>query len=188
MTKRFLKAETVTLFLCPTEVIQNAIDESYQRRQSKTERTISALETTAGNAVEFIGQLRRPDLLDDRDDSPLVKLVDSILFDAAQTRVSDIHVQPYEDRCLVRFRIDGVLFDQHVLPRQPQDELLSRIKIIGNMNIAEKRLPQDGRASVRIGNRLIDLRIASLPTSFGERIVIRLLTRGHGSLRSTTSE
>src|SRR5204863_8379320 len=77
----------------------------------------------------------------------------------------------------IRTRIDGVLYDSFTLPKAVQDEVISRIKVMGRMNIAEKRLAQDGRATVQIGDRLIDLRIASLPTSFGERIVIRLLDK-----------
>jgi general secretion pathway protein E len=107
----------------------------------------------------------------------VIRLVNSLIFDAVLARASDIHIQPNEVDLKVRFRIDGVLFDQFEIPKASQEEVLSRIKIIGEMNIAEKRLPQDGRASVQVGDRMIDLRIASLPTSFGERIVIRLLDK-----------
>jgi general secretion pathway protein E len=117
------------------------------------------------------------DLLDSSGQAPVIKLVNSILFDAIKARASDVHVQPQEDRLLVRQRIDGVLFDALTIPRDFQEEVVTRCKVLGRMNIAEKRLPQDGRASVRVGDRLIDLRIASLPTSFGERVVIRFLDK-----------
>ncbi len=156
--------------------IQASINAAYQRRESQTVETIDSLDP--GEALLSLAQSGdREDLLDTSGRSPVIRLVNSILFDAAQSRASDVHIQPYENELQVRFRIDGILFDQFKIPKASQEEVLSRIKVIGEMNIAEKRLPQDGRASVQIGDRMIDLRIASLPTSFGERIVIRLLDK-----------
>jgi general secretion pathway protein E len=109
--------------------------------------------------------------------APVVDLVNKILFEAVKVYASDVHFQPYESRLVVRMRIDGVLFDAFDLPIDVQDEAISRMKVIGKMNIAEKRLPQDGRSTVQVGDRSIDLRIASLPTSFGERVVVRLLDK-----------
>jgi general secretion pathway protein E len=100
-----------------------------------------------------------------------------MLFEAVKGGASDVHIQPYENRLVVRFRIDGVLFDAFDVPKPTQEEVVSRIKVIGKMNIAEKRLPQDGRATVQVGDRRIDLRIASLPGSHGERVVLRLLDK-----------
>ncbi|MDB5325523.1 MAG: epsE 2, partial [Phycisphaerales bacterium] len=100
-----------------------------------------------------------------------------ILFEAMQARASDVHIQPYEEHLVARLRIDGVLYDQFNLPKNLQDEFVGRLKVMGGMDIAEKRLAQDGRDTVQVGDRSIDLRIASLPTSFGERIVIRLLDK-----------
>jgi general secretion pathway protein E len=99
------------------------------------------------------------------------------LFEAVQAGASDIHIQPFETRVAVRLRIDGVLFEAFDIPKDMQEEVISRVKILGKMNIAEKRLPQDGRASVQVADRLIDLRIASLPSSHGERVVVRLLDK-----------
>lgn len=154
--------------------LKSAINNAYQTRSSQTATNIDAL--TPDDVIR-ISDVDREDLLDQTGRPPVIRLVNSILFDAAQDRASDIHIQPYEDKLQVRFRIDGVLFDQFEVPKTSQDEILSRIKIIGKMNIAEKRLPQDGRATAEIGDRKIDLRIASLPTSHGERIVIRLLDK-----------
>src|SRR5258706_4051078 len=119
----------------------------------------------------------REDLLDNASRAPVIKLVNLILFEAVKSNASDVHVQPYEDRLMVRTRIDGVLYDAFSLPKNIQEEVISRVKVMGRMNIAEKRLSQDGRATVQVGERNIDLRIASLPTSYGERIVIRLLDK-----------
>ncbi|MFP4139709.1 MAG: type II secretion system ATPase GspE [Phycisphaerae bacterium] len=144
----------------------------------------------SGAAQEFVQQLDRDEVikditdLDSREDllnvsnrAPVIKLVNLVLFEAVQQEASDIHIQPYEDRLVVRMRIDGVLFDTFNLPSGVQDELVSRIKVMSKMNIAEKRLPQDGRATVQVGDRVIDLRVSSVPASHGERVVIRLLDK-----------
>lgn len=163
-------------FFAPAPQVQAAINTAYQKRGSQTIQTIDSLDPD--EALLNLTQSRnREDLLDSSGRAPVIRLVNSIFYDAVQNRASDIHIQPFEDDLRVRFRIDGVLFDQFKIPKASQAEVLSRIKVIGEMNIAEKRLPQDGRASVQIGDRLIDLRIASIPTSFGERIVIRLLDK-----------
>ena len=119
----------------------------------------------------------RDDLLATDGQAPVVELVNLILLDAVKGAASDIHFQPYRENLIVRYRIDGVLFDAHTVPKALQDEVLSRIKVLGKMDIAEKRLPQDGRATVTVGDRVIDLRIASLPGSYGERVVLRLLDK-----------
>src|SRR5699024_11005714 len=105
------------------------------------------------------------------------KLVNLILFEAVKQLASDVHVQPYEDKLMVRVRIDGVLFNAFELPAALHEEMVSRIKVMGRMNIAEKRLAQDGRATVQVGDRIIDLRLSCVPTSHGERVVIRLLDK-----------
>ena len=117
------------------------------------------------------------DLLQDQSDTPVIELVNRILFDAVQQQASDIHFQPVENAMVVRMRMDGVLFDTREIPKSLQEEVLTRIKVAGRMDIAEKRLPQDGRATVNVGQRVIDLRIASMPSSHGERIVVRLLDK-----------
>jgi general secretion pathway protein E len=119
----------------------------------------------------------REDLLDNASRAPVIKLVNLMLFEAAKSSASDVHIQPYEERLMVRTRVDGVLYDAFALPKHVQEEVVSRVKVMGRMNIAEKRLAQDGRATVQIGDRVVDLRIASLPTSYGERVVIRLLDK-----------
>jgi general secretion pathway protein E len=117
------------------------------------------------------------DLLESDSRGPVVQMVNRILLDAIQQRASDVHLQPYEDRLAVRMRVDGVLSDIKYLPKSIQEEVISRLKVAGQMNIAEKRLPQDGRATVSVGDRVIDLRLASMPTSHGERVVVRLLDK-----------
>jgi len=143
-----------------------------------------------GAAHEFVEELdrdsllaqvkefdRREDLLNVSDRAPVIKLVNLLLFEAVQQEASDIHLQPYEEKLVIRMRIDGVLFDTFDLPIGVQEEVVSRIKVMARMNIAEKRLPQDGRATVQVGDRVIDLRISTVPASHGERVVIRLLDK-----------
>lgn len=113
------------------------------------------------------------------DDAPVIKLVNTLLFRAVKEKASDIHVEPYEKDMVVRFRIDGVLFDIFKPPKKLQNAITSRIKVMGNLNIAEKRLPQDGRIPLKVGGKDIDIRLNSVPTSFGERLVMRLQDRSN---------
>ncbi len=172
--RRCLRAG-ITLCCADPYVIQNHINLAYERRDTQTNSILSEIGDV--NAAGLAGVSLTEDLLETEGLAPIIKLVNSALFDAVRQRASDVHFQPYEDKLAIRFRIDGVLFDVYEVPKKSQEEVLSRVKVIGKMNIAEKRLPQDGRASVQIGDKRIDLRIASLPTSFGERIVVRLLVK-----------
>jgi general secretion pathway protein E len=117
------------------------------------------------------------DLLATANKAPIIRLVNMVLFQALKMRASDVHFQPFPDRLQVRYRIDGVLYDMEAPPKKVQDAILSRLKVMGNMDIAERRLPQDGRASVKLGDAEVDIRISSVPTSTGERIVLRLLDK-----------
>lgn len=158
-----------------TDQIEKAINAAYQSIGSQSQEQIESLDSGM-TTIDLLNS--KEDLLDGRRQAPVIRLVNSILSDAVKAGASDVHIQPYETQLVIRFRIDGYLVDQFTIPKSTQDEIASRVKILGKMDIAEKRLPQDGRASVRIGDRVIDLRVASLPTSFGERIVIRLLDKG----------
>ena len=118
------------------------------------------------------------DLLKTSGRAPVVKLTNAILFEALQMSASDVHVQPRTDALIVRYRVDGVLAEARRLPRKLTEPIISRIKVMARMDIAERRLPQDGRTSVSIGDHEIDLRISSIPTAQGERVVVRLLDKG----------
>ena len=120
------------------------------------------------------------DLLESgEDDAPVIKLVNTLMFRAVKEKASDIHVEPYEKDMVVRFRIDGILFDIFKPPKKLQNAITSRIKVMGNLNIAEKRLPQDGRIPLKVGGKDIDIRLNSVPTAFGERLVMRLQDRSN---------
>lgn len=153
-----------------------AINRAYGQQTGAAQDFVEKLDrdTVMDEVKKFDG---REDLLNNSDRAPMIKLVNLILFEAVQQEASDIHVQPYEDRVVVRMRIDGVLFDIFTLPAAVREEVVSRVKVMGHMNIAEKRLPQDGRATVQVGDRIIDLRVSTVPASHGERVVIRLLDK-----------
>jgi len=117
------------------------------------------------------------DLLHAQDDSPAVSLVNSVLIKASTVSASDIHFEPYEDEAIVRLRMDGVLHDILKVPLSTYQNVVSRIKVMSNLNVAERRIPQDGRIRVRIGSRDLDIRVSVVPTVFGERVVMRLLDK-----------
>ena len=117
------------------------------------------------------------DLLDTEDSAPVIKLVNTLLFKAVKERASDIHIEPYEKELVVRFRVDGALYSVFKPPKSLQNAIVSRIKIMADLDIAEKRLPQDGRIHLRLAGKDIDIRLSAIPTSFGERLVLRLQDR-----------
>ncbi|KAB1441418.1 GspE/PulE family protein [Pseudodesulfovibrio senegalensis] len=119
------------------------------------------------------------DLLDDSSDAPFIRLVNTVLTQAVRAGASDVHIEPYKDTLRIRFRLDGVLYDKHTIDRRHHSALISRLKIMSKMNIAEKRLPQDGRIALSLGNRQVDLRVSCLPTAHGERVVLRLLEKSN---------
>ncbi len=119
------------------------------------------------------------------DEAPVVKFVNSLISEAVRRGASDIHIEPYEKKLRVRFRIDGVLYEMMSPPLKMKAAILSRLKIMAELDIAEKRIPQDGRIKVKVAKRAIDLRVSSLPTIFGEKIVLRILDKGNLSLDLT---
>lgn len=137
------------------------------------------LESMAAHAGEA------EDLLDSSDDAPIIKLLNAIMAEAIRTNASDIHIEPFENQLRIRFRIDGQL-KTILTPQQGlADMLVSRIKVMAKLDIAEKRLPQDGRIATKLGGRAVDLRISTIPSSFGERVVMRLLDKSVGRLNLT---
>lgn len=117
------------------------------------------------------------DLLNTAGRAPVVRLVNALVFEALQHSASDVHVQPAREAAIIRYRVDGILVHARTLPRKVLEPIVSRVKVMAHMDIAERRLPQDGRAAVTIGEKKIDLRISSIPTALGERLVIRLLDK-----------
>lgn len=122
------------------------------------------------------------DLLESDDDAPIIRLINALFTEAIKEQASDIHVEPYENRLVVRFRVDGMLREVLTPPRTVAPFLVSRIKVMAHLDIAEKRIPQDGRISLKVGNRPVDVRVSTLPSSYGERVVLRLLDKQAGRL------
>lgn len=122
------------------------------------------------------------DLLEAEDDAPIIKLINALLTEAIKENASDIHIETFEKTLSVRFRVDGVLREVLQPNRKLAPLLVSRIKVMGKLDIAEKRIPQDGRIALRIANRAVDVRVSTMPSSFGERVVLRLLDKEAGRL------
>ena len=160
-------------------VITSAIDVAYEQRTTVIEEVAEELDSQ--NIDQLVDEVATSDdLLDVVNRPPVIRLVNDILFRALQLRASDIHVHPYETKLQIRYRIDGILYDVLSLNRNVLPLVISRIKVMAGMDIAERRLPQDGRCSVRLGQREIDLRVSTVPTSYGERSVLRLLDKSTG--------
>ena len=161
--------------------ITAAIDVAYEQKNTVIEEVAEELDSQNIDqlADEMAGS---EDLLDVVNRPPVIRLVNDILFRALQMRASDIHIHPFETKIVVRYRIDGILYDTLTLNRNVLSLVISRIKVMAGMDIAERRMPQDGRCSVRIGQREIDLRVSSVPTSYGERAVLRILDKSSGIL------
>jgi general secretion pathway protein E len=164
--------------LAPMEVINEAINRAYDNATTTTaeELMFDLDEERLPSASELAAEPR--DLLDADDSAPIIKLVNGILSQAVKDRASDIHIEVFELDMVVRFRVDGMLYDLlEAVPKRFQPAITSRIKVMSGLNIAEKRLPQDGRIRLRIAGRDIDIRVSTIPTQYGERLVLRLLDR-----------
>ena len=122
------------------------------------------------------------DLLESQDDAPIIRLINALLTEAIKEGASDIHIEPYESRLVVRFRVDGTLREILQPPKALSPLIVSRVKVMAKLNIAEKRLPQDGRISLRVAGRAVDVRVSTIPSGHGERIVLRLLDKQAGRL------
>ncbi len=163
--------------LAPRIEITTLLGRAYRHKADGVDEALADVQED-GNIAGLADQIDEgEDVLDVANKAPIIKLVNTILFQALKLRASDVHFHPYGDRMQVRFRIDGILYDMDPIPRKAQDAIISRIKVMGKMDIAERRLPQDGRATIRIGDGEVDVRISSVPTTWGERIVMRLLDK-----------
>jgi general secretion pathway protein E len=167
------------IVLSTRETIVSAINLQYDLRRDSAEQLVQDMEENGSNIISEIEETA--DLLDDTSDAPIIKLVNHIISQSIKARASDIHFEPYQTSFTVRYRVDGILYDLLTPPRWIQPALISRVKVMAKMNIAEKRLPQDGRFEVKIGDQDIDVRVSTIPTAFGERLVLRLLNKS-GSL------
>jgi len=166
--------------LATPEEILKATHRAYEKHAGDADEMVE----TMGTADEegLAEGLEPEDLLDTSDEAPIIRFVNSLVTQALKERASDIHIEPFDDRLVVRFRIDGILYEVVRPPLKAHASICSRIKIMAGLNIAEKRLPQDGRFRVRIGGKDLDVRVSTLPVAFGERVVLRLLDRSSSVL------
>lgn len=168
---------TVRVEIFPAAEIQSLIRGLYDIKSGVGQDTLSEIEE-----VDDLSELVRQEVMSDTVDAPVVKLVNGILVESLRERATDIHFEPYEDRVVVRYRIDGVLKDKYSLSKGHQAPVTSRVKVMANMDIAERFVPQDGRIGISVGDRMVDIRVSSLPTQHGERLVLRLLDKARGLL------
>ncbi len=182
--RMILERDDIKTILATQSSIVSAINFAYDISSDSAEQVIQDMNEEDSekiiSAVEETG-----DLLDDTSDAPIIKLVNLMLSQAVKAKASDIHIEPYQKKLKIRHRVDGVLYDMLSPPKHIQSTLISRIKIMARLNIAEKRLPQDGRIEIRIGDKNVDIRVSTIPTAFGERIVLRLLDKTNVLLRLT---
>lgn len=162
--------------IASSQQVLDAINSCYNRQVGSDQAVMSDLdEDNLDLMTQDLEEVQ--DLLEADDEAPIIRLVNQLLFRAVKQKASDIHIEPFEKELVVRFRIDGILYDITHPPKKAQNSILSRVKIMSNLNIAEKRLPQDGRIRLKLAGKDIDIRVSTLPTSFGESVVMRLLDR-----------
>ena len=163
----------VKIVVSPPDAITEAIDRTYDGAATPLQRIVEGMDDEAGpDGDEDVNHLR-----DMAFEAPVVRLVNLLVENAISAEASDIHIEPFEDTLRIRYRVDGILYEQEAPPRRLQAAVTSRIKIMAEMNIAERRLPQDGRIRVNLHGARVDIRVSTIPTVHGESIVMRLLQR-----------
>ena len=166
---RVIFGKRIRPLITTTQRVQDAINRVYEKSSS----ALGDLDDIDEDGMDLEDPII--DLLEaGEDDAPVIKLVNALLFRAVKEKASDIHIEPYEKDMVVRYRTDGILYDVFKPPKKLQNAITSRIKVMANLNIAEKRLPQDGRIPLKVGGKDIDIRLSTVPTTFGERVVMRL--------------
>ena len=172
-----LESRVIAVIALP-ETIGDAINRVYDRATGLAHEAVAQLQ----NDEEELGEdIDASDLLDEQsgDDAPIIRFVNALLRDAVKSRASDIHIESFERNVVVRNRIDGLLYKKVEAPKHAQSPIMARVKIMAGLNIAEKRLPQDGRIRRRIAGKDIDVRVSTIPTAHGERVVMRILDRSN---------
>ena len=181
----FLVKKDIQLVVADPTQIQKAIDKYYP----EDSESVSDILKELGEDTEIAKEAKAIAATDDAamvaglaNEAPIVRFVNLVLFQAVQDRASDIHFEPFETEFRIRYRVDGALYEMSPPPKHLALPVISRLKVMANLNISERRLPQDGRINFPIGNRMIDLRVSTLPTQFGESVVLRVLDRSSVNL------
>ena len=165
----------IEVVIAKKALIQEAIEFCYQQNENETKKMLSDLRSNETMLVQEEGY----DLLDRSEIDEVIAFFNTVLLEAIQQRASDIHFEPRENGLRIRYRIDGVLLERHLLPNAHQAQVITRLKVMAKMDIAEARLPQDGRIKLKIGKREIDFRVSTIPIVYGERIALRILDRSN---------
>jgi general secretion pathway protein E len=172
----FLGCQEVRFVLSSESEILQAINRFYEESADTPEEMVQSMD--AQSSDQILHELEEAeDILEASDEAPVIKLVNLILFQAVKERASDIHIEPFQRELKVRYRIDGILYERISPPKRYQSAIISRLKVMAKLDIAEKRLPQDGRIPIKIADKDIDIRVSIIPTTFGERVVLRLLNK-----------
>ncbi|MCC6231832.1 MAG: Flp pilus assembly complex ATPase component TadA [Verrucomicrobiales bacterium] len=166
----------VTVLVASPDDIESALSRYYGRADDSVSKMIQDI-TEGEVEIGRIGALEESDGAEVDADAPIIKLVNGLIIEAYRLRASDIHLEPLEKRFRVRYRIDGMCHEMKAPPKRLQASIISRLKIMSNMSIAERRIPQDGRIQCNVGQKVIDLRVSCLPTNHGESIVMRILDK-----------
>lgn len=174
---RVLIGQEIQEILSSKGAIEEAIEKCYHQKQEETSELIASLHKQGVKEGEE--ETEGYDLLEQRGDSPVIRMLNAMLLEAIGQGASDIHFEPLENGLGVRYRIDGVLQHRHAPSKEYQQQLISRVKVMARLDIAEQRLPQDGRIKLKMGGRPIDFRVSTVPVVFGERIVLRILDKSN---------
>lgn len=167
-----------SLHALSSEEFDSKLTQAYQRDSSEARQLMEDIGADSDDFFSLAEELPQDeDLLESDDDAPIIKLINAMLGEAIKEGASDIHIETFEKVLSIRFRIDGVLRDVLAPSRKLAPLLVSRVKVMAKLDIAEKRVPQDGRISLRIGGRAVDVRVSTMPSSHGERVVMRLLDK-----------
>lgn len=178
-----LSKQSVEIKFFEAAEYQQVIQKIYHHQQSMTDDVVADMDNSEAELSKVAEVLAEPeDLLESNDDAPIIRLINALLADAVKVNASDIHIEPGEDFLSIRYRVDGELQEVLTPDRSLSQLIASRIKIMSKLDIAEKRLPQDGRISLKIAGHPIDVRVSTIPGAFGERIVMRLLDKKAGQL------
>lgn len=170
---RFLVDQEIQEVFCPQSKLEEAIEKCYHQDDDEASQYIEDLRKDSETGE--IDSEQEYDLLNQKSNSPVIRMLNMIIIEAIQQGASDIHFEPLETGMVVRYRIDGVLQFRHSPPREFQQEIITRIKVLAKLDIAEHRLPQDGRIKLKMAGRQIDFRVSTVPIVYGERIVLRIL-------------
>src|SRR2546423_2773913 len=173
---RFALGRDIEVVVAPVEQIEDRIKIFYGSDTSSMEEVLKQL-GEVGESLQLRGEDGEARVVAEANATPIIRFVDLILYQAIQDRASDIHFEPFENEFKIRYRVDGALYEMAPPPRHLALPVISRVKVMASMNIAERRLPQEGRIQKNIAGRSVDLRVSTLPTQFGESVVLRVLDR-----------